>query len=1293
MAIKDLGAVTAYAYAVMHGYTGTEEQFEIAMAALPGKVSDAQDKIDEIAAFNVEVTTGAAGSQASASYNHANSKLSLTIPRGDTGEISQEFVDEHLAYNDGYYEEMTVGGADQIVTDIQADDDKIYTFRTTGGSLDVGDRKTEELIGGTVAWNQLSKAQITHDTNGVTITSNSDGSVTINGTTNASGTLGSHQSFTCYKDHVYLLLFDNEFIKAGAGLYTNIGGNIASTSSMIRKATATSNGAYACLRSDSGKTYDHVNGYVCSFDLTQMFGSTIAEYILALNTATPGAGVAWFKKYFPKSYYAYDPGSLQSVNIAAGVNTGFNQWDEEWEKGLIDTTTGVNTSSNNNIRSKNYISILPSTAYYFNAGSVGMSVNGAYYDADKNYISALGGIANSIFTTPSNAHYMRFYLASAYGTTYKNDICINLSWDGSRDGEYEPYDAHVYNYDSDLQLRGIPSLDEFGNLQYDGDIYSSDGSVKRKYGIVDLGTLTWTRTTNYTNAFFYVGLNYIKHGAKIKNAKYKEIEIEGASYFAVNASNLDIASSGNSKQIFIRDDTYTDAATFKTAMSGVYLVYELATPTEESADPFTSPQVINDFGTEEWVDAGVQAETRDVTIPVGHNSGYQVNLKAKLEMAPNSPDGDGEYLVRQKNGENEYIPFTWTGDHLDLTAGSAHQLISTVQENDQTPYLFRTSGGSVDIGDREYIDAIIGGTIAWNQQVNATKFTNVTSGVSTTTANGDGSITLVISGTPENEESIPLTNNTASSYFKVPYNHKYIIFDSNIKPTGIGYKNNYNGTALGWNTIRTQEQASGYIYLGLRVLTSAVAGTYTLKPQIFDLTQMFGSAVADYIYSLETATAGAGVAFFKKLFPKPYYAYNAGELMSVSGLQSHNMTGFNQLDSTPTYISNTTALDKSTAIKVLPNVRYRFSFSGIGSATSWRRYLKVWDLDGNLFQNVPYSQLFDSKDLHGETTFVPYWHASNSYIDGADTASKRLYLTFTGEYYIQFYFGAGNTSSSMAMKDACLNIVWDGSRDGEYEPYELHSYNLDSDLTLRGVPCLDSSNNLYYDGDTYESDGTVTRKYGIVDLGTLTWGAASGTTKSFYTTNALSPAMKVSVSGGVNMVCSKYRYGGGAGTSTEITSAKDKAIYYDWNSLGKIIIMDTAYANTSTADFKTAMSGVYLVYELATPTTEEADPYQNPQIVDDFGTEEYVIDPEIAVPISVGHNTRYTANLKAKLEMAPNSPDGDGDYILRQNNGENEYVPLIFPTELPDMPTADGSYRLVVTVSDGTPTLGWVSNT
>ena len=115
--------------------------------------------------------------------------------------------------------------------------------------------------------------------------------------------------------------------------------------------------------------------------------------------------------------------------------------------------------------------------------------------------------------------------------------------------------------------------------------------------------------------------------------------------------------------------------------------------------------------------------------------------------------------------------------------------------------------------------------------------------------------------------------------------------------------------------------------------------------------------------------------------------------------------------------------------------------------------------------------------------------------------------------------------------------------------------------------------------------------------------------------------------------------------------------------------------------------GTTTVYKLSKPTTEQGDPFPSPQVCYPDGTEEFVT--ENGVP--VGHNTKYTVNLRAKLEMAPDSPDGDGDYIVRQTNGENTYVPLVIPTELPAAPSGDGTYVLKATVSGGAVTYSWIA--
>ena len=68
------------------------------------------------------------------------------------------------------------------------------------------------------------------------------------------------------------------------------------------------------------------------------------------------------------------------------------------------------------------------------------------------------------------------------------------------------------------------------------------------------------------------------------------------------------------------------------------------------------------------------------------------------------------------------------GAYDELTAGNAKQLVSTVFATDKAPYLFRTSGGSIDIGDREN-DTLVGGTVAWNQLIGGVRANTTVNGL------------------------------------------------------------------------------------------------------------------------------------------------------------------------------------------------------------------------------------------------------------------------------------------------------------------------------------------------------------------------------------------------------------------------------------------------------------------------------------------------------------------------------------------------------------------------------------
>ncbi|MBO4391685.1 MAG: hypothetical protein J5816_00105, partial [Clostridia bacterium] len=364
-------------------------------------------------------------------------------------------------------------------------------------------------------------------------------------------------------------------------------------------------------------------------------GSAVANYIYSLEQAAAGTGIQYFKNLFPKCENAeYNAGSLISVKTSASITTGLNQWDEDWEIGAIDN--GNNVTYNQSIRGKNYMPCIPNTVYHIHIGS-GAYVVIWWYGATYNYLSN-STVNNTTFTAPANAHYFRISMSAAYGTVYNNDICINIH--GERDGEYEAYYKHEYALDSTRELHGVMMLDANNNLYYDGDTYSPSGAGANNYGIIDLGTLTWSGS----NGSFSTSLSLMK---KINSVN--AVRIVCPKYIQA-ASTVSQSIRTNGMYIAVNDSSYSDAATFKTALSGIYLVYPLETPTAEAASAYTNPQTVNGDGTEQFVDS------RTIPVPVGQDTYYRNNLRKRLLETPDSPRADGDYILQRRNGKNEYAP-------------------------------------------------------------------------------------------------------------------------------------------------------------------------------------------------------------------------------------------------------------------------------------------------------------------------------------------------------------------------------------------------------------------------------------------------------------------------------------------------------------------------------------------------------------------------------------------------------------------------------------------------------------
>lgn len=457
-------------------------------------------------------------------------------------------------------------------------------------------------------------------------------------------------------------------------------------------------------------------------------------------------------------------------------------------------------------------------------------------------------------------------------------------------------------------------------------------------------------------------------------------------------------------------------------------------------------------------------------------------VTAKEEAETAKADAETAAEEAQESAQTVANKADKDGTYPDMTVGG---VMSSDGSTDSTPYLYRVSGGGVEVGTVEE-DSIVGGTVAWNQMINFENlFSNRSTSGITYTKGESGDISA--SGTAIEDASAFLTpNGYNQSIYPVIASHVYALMACPSGGSTTSYFASWSlaGNDIG-NGVIAKATETKSIYLYVRVRSGQTVSNLVFKPRMFDLTQMFGSAVADMIYNMETANTGSGVAFFRSLFPNDYYEYNAGELKSVEGLSAHIMR----------------------------------------------------DADDNIIGNYP----------------------------------------------------------------------------------------LDSSLTLRGIPKV-ADGKMYYDGDVYSADGTVTRKYGIVDMGTLKWNKNTDT--AWFSSDVTDFAFVKTV-GAVqygNAITSKY-------IPTEITSATNGnfALYFNTSYSGYRLFVYDDFTGKNAAEVKAMLSGVLLVYELKEPTEETAEPYTEYQKVSKYGTEEYVSTSIVPV----GHVTKYLTDIVSKVDGLP----------------------------------------------------------
>jgi hypothetical protein len=271
-------------------------------------------------------------------------------------------------------------------------------------------------------------------------------------------------------------------------------------------------------------------------------------------------------------------------------------------------TEGVETASDY-WGTSSYYGIKPNTTYSLQARSDNVyNIYVAEYDINKNFIqqrgivnATSGSLMKGSFTTSAECRFIRICLPKngSSSTAQFNTVQLEL---GNTSSDFEEYNGSTYTIT--FQDGSTPLTVYGGKLNVTTGVLTVDRKV------VDLGNdKTWyykdsgSQLAPYfwayiTDAKFKgatTTTNYDLMCSQYKSTKRSVSDfLNGCITFDGDASNV--------LQVQIKDDRYTDTATFKNGVQGVKLVYELKTPQTYQLTPTEVKTLLGQNNV--WSDAG-----------------------------------------------------------------------------------------------------------------------------------------------------------------------------------------------------------------------------------------------------------------------------------------------------------------------------------------------------------------------------------------------------------------------------------------------------------------------------------------------------------------------------------------------------------------------------------------------------------------------------------------------------------------------------------------------------------------
>lgn len=458
------------------------------------------------------------------------------------------------------------------------------------------------------------------------------------------------------------------------------------------------------------------------------------------------------------------------------------------------------------------------------------------------------------------------------------------------------------------------------------------------------------------------------------------------------------------------------------------------------------------------------------------------------------------------------------------------------------------------------LDSVGGKTLVMNQIVSNGNFTDSTGWDAYSTSSSlsvtDNVATITLDGGTINAYNpalkIPsLTFYSGHKYFlhidvNLPYSDKLYLRDNGFGSNPI---RSDDFTANTWNMFSII--LNGADYTGTGYIGSATAGS---NFSVGDSIKYRNFYIVDLTLCYGAGNEPSTVEEFTAQFPAQYYQYSQGQLLSA---------GVTEVVSLSRNILDASQIVQNAISYTSPNSVHTDNFIAVNPNTTY--YFKTIATQG------VYVHFYDGSQTESGANVTKY------------NTTGFTFTTYTDTQYvkIEWYRGTGLTPADFVGAEICVSIS--SSADGTYTPYKAPiQYPIPASIqALTGYGWSAGTVFNYID---YERKVFV-QNVGRTDIGQCEIAKSSTSPYPFVLTVAGAKPRTVNPSPN-NVVTSAY------------STAKNSVFYISSMSDMEIIVgstrmyvLDSSKAALTPNEYKTAMSGTYLFYELDTPIETDISAY------------------------------------------------------------------------------------------------------